>query len=57
MGYKDNLIKRLQVMHDNLLLEAEHARQHGGPQAMKLASRIKTIKETIVLLKNRDQGL
>jgi hypothetical protein len=47
---KEELIRRLILMHTNLMNEATEARTRGGTMAMKIGSRAKLIKETIDFL-------
>lgn len=47
---KEELIRRLTLMHTNLMNEATEARTRGGTMAMKIGSRAKLIKETIDFL-------
>lgn len=44
---KEQLLKDLKILRDNLEREAQEARKHGGTMAMKIGSRVKTIQNAI----------
>lgn len=44
---KEQLLKDLKLLLDNLEREAQEARKHGGTMAMKIGSRVKTIQNAI----------
>ena len=53
---KEQLLKDLKLLRDNLEREAQEARKHGGTMAMKIGSRVSVIQNAINYIESIKEG-
>ena len=51
---KEQIIKDLKTLRDNLEKEAQEARKHGGTMAMKLGDRARVLQNAIKYLESHE---